>query len=146
MAELKTQTQTQAPEEIDFEAALPSQQDGDDLKAPMRTLRSGKPIPTSYPIKEKPAKQARLPKGKKAKPSTSIQKPKGAKRQPQGQPKTPNSPYIDNNILIDNNVIGLCTSLSYILYVVLHSANDRIARNRLNGNGLLNQAIEEFSS
>lgn len=41
---------------------------------------------------------------------------------------------------------GLCTSLSYILYVVFHSANDRIARNRLNRNGLLNQAIEEFSS
>ena len=98
MVKMKNQTQPPAAEGIDFEAALPSQQNDDDLKVAMRTLRSGKPIPTSYPIKEKPAKPARLPKGKKA-------KPKGAKRQPLAQPKTPNSPYIDSNISIDNNVI-----------------------------------------
>jgi hypothetical protein len=101
MARMRNQTQPPAPE-VDFEAALPSQQNDDDLKVAMRTLRSGKPIPTSYPIKEKPAKPARRPKGtKKAKPSTSIQRLKGAKRQPQAQPKTPNSPYIYNNI---NNI------------------------------------------
>ena len=98
MVKMKNQTQPPAAEGIDFEAALPSQQNDDDLKVAMRTLRSGKPIPTSYPIKEKPAKPARRPKGKKA-------KPKGAKRQPLAQPKTPNSPYIDNNTLINNNVI-----------------------------------------
>jgi hypothetical protein len=94
MAKMKIKTQAPEPEGIDCEAAMPSQQNDGDLKAAMRTLRSGKPIHTSYPIKEKPAKPARQPKGtKKAKPSTSIQKPKGAKRQPQAQPKTPNSPY-----------------------------------------------------
>jgi hypothetical protein len=45
MAKLKTQTQAPELEGIDFEAAMPSQQNGDDLKAPMRTLRSGNPPP-----------------------------------------------------------------------------------------------------
>lgn len=104
MAKLKNQTPAPAPEGIDFGAAMPSQQNDDDLKAPMRTLRSGKPIPTSYPIKEKPAKQARRPKGtKKAKPSTSIQKPKGAKR----QPKPPKPHHKDNIVLVDNKVIAV---------------------------------------
>lgn len=86
--------------EVDFEAALPSRQGDDDLKVAMRTLRSGKPIPTSYPIKGKPAKPARRPKGKKTKPSSSIQKPKGAKRQPKPHHKS-------NTMLVDNNVIGV---------------------------------------
>jgi hypothetical protein len=47
MAKLKTKTKALGLEEIDFEAALPSQQGDDDLKVAMRTLRSGNPIPTS---------------------------------------------------------------------------------------------------
>lgn len=64
------------------------------------TLKDGSKVLTSYPTKEKPAKQARLPKGKKAKPSSSIQKPKGAKRQPKPHHKS-------NTMLVDNNVIGV---------------------------------------
>ena len=93
MGKMKIQTQAPGPEEIDFEAALQptispeAAQDDQDLATAMRTLRNGKLIPTSYPIKEKPAKPARRPKGtKKAKHSTSVRKPKGAKRQPQAQP------------------------------------------------------------
>ena len=46
----------------------------------------------------------------------------------------------------EKNYLGVCTSLPYILYVVFRSTNDFIARNRFNGNGLLNQAVEEFAS
>jgi len=45
-----------------------------------------------------------------------------------------------------NWVMGVCTSLSYILYVVFHSANDFTTCNRFNGYGLLNKAVKEFSS
>jgi hypothetical protein len=42
MVKMKTQTPAPGPEGIDFTAALPSQQDDDDLQVAMRTLRSGK--------------------------------------------------------------------------------------------------------
>jgi hypothetical protein len=67
------------------------------------TLRDGSKVPTSYPVKEKPAKPPRGSKvTKKVKPSTSIEKHKGAERQLQAQIKTENSPYIDNNLGNDN--------------------------------------------
>ncbi len=103
MAKLKTQIQAPAPEEIEFKEALPAQQNDDDLKAPMRTLRNGKPIPTSYPIKEKPVKTARRPKGtKNAKLFISIEKPKGVKRQPQASASYSNT-YICNKKDIDTD-------------------------------------------
>jgi hypothetical protein len=43
-------------------------------------------------------------------------------------------------------IIGVCTSLSYILYVVFYSANDFATCNWFNGYSLLNKAVKEFSS
>jgi hypothetical protein len=99
MAKLKNQTQAPEPEGIDFEAAMPSQQNDDDLKVAMRTLRSGRPIPTSYPMVEGPLKRPGQSKGSKA-----TKKPKVNSSNPQANP--PGSPHgggdhIYNNI---NNI------------------------------------------
>jgi hypothetical protein len=94
MAKLKNQTQPPAPE-VDFEAALTSQQGDDDRKAPMRTLRSGKPIPTSYPIVEGPLKRRSQPKGSKA-----TKKPKVSSSNPQANP--PGSPHGEGDHIYNN--------------------------------------------
>jgi len=42
--------------------------------------------------------------------------------------------------------IGVCTSLPYILYVVIGSPDNFAGCNRFNGNRLLNKAVKQFSS